>query len=302
MINLAAARGRPRRKSNQPVGIQTVETALDVLSIITQEGFPIGLSELSRKSGLIPSKLHRYLVTLVRYGIVKQSIANGMYDLGPTALRIGLAALSRHDFISSAQDIVGALAANTESTVALYVWTELGPTLVRMEMRSPPLTTLRVGTALPLVGSATGRVFLAHLPMSETARLLRKERAAAKTDGIAFPTLREINSTLDAIRDSEIYWTRDAIIQNTVGVIPILRRKQDPLCVIIAILPSGHAGPSQRERVGEQLLAARDILQKECGFDIEESARSLRTTDSKTREVQSQLDKAVSNIKRGKGK
>ena len=297
MITSPVARGRPKKsKDSQSIGIQTVETALDVLAIITQENEPIGLSELSRRTGLIPSKLHRYLVTLTRYDVLKQSVATGLYDLGPTALRMGLVALSRLDAMSSAQEIAGALAANTGSTVGLYVWTEMGPTLVRMDMSKPPPAILRVGTALPLVASATGRGFLAHLPSSQTGRLLRKERAAAKADGLPFPSAEELNETLNAIRANEVYWTRDAIIAASVGVIPVLRKPQDPLCVIIAILPLGHAGAAQVEHTTEQLIAARDLLQKECGFD---TVYPLPSQDEvlRTRKRQKELDKIASALK-----
>jgi len=297
MITSVVARGRPKKsKDGQSIGIQTVETALDVLAIITQEGEPISLSELSRRTGMIPSKLHRYLVTLTRYDVVKQSVATGLYDLGPTALRMGLAALSRLDAISSAQEIVGALAANTRTTVGLYVWTELGPTLVRMDMSRPPPAILRVGTALPLMASATGRVFLAHLPSAQTSRLLRKERAAAKADGLPFPSTTELNDTLNAIRANEVYWTREAIISASVGVIPVLRKPLDPLCVIIAILPLGKAGSAQMKHTTEQLIAARDLLQKECGFDTVGPLPS-RADELRTSKRQKQLDEIASALR-----
>lgn len=78
----------------------------------------------------------------------------------------------------------------------------MGPTIVRLYNGRPALlTTLHVGAVLPLSTSATGRVFLAFIPGSETADLVNAERehtpddipidqirAAVRTDGKAVET------------------------------------------------------------------------------------------------------------------
>ena len=62
------------------------------------------------------------------------------------------------------------------------VWTDQGPTLVRWDTGRHSLPILlRVGSVLPLLDSAVGCVFLAHLPASMTRQVLRQQQREQTT-------------------------------------------------------------------------------------------------------------------------
>ncbi|RYD20051.1 MAG: hypothetical protein EOP89_14850 [Lysobacteraceae bacterium] len=82
----------------------------------------------------------------------------------------------------------------TGLTVQLSAFGPMGPTIVQLYSGRPALlTTLHVGPILPLAASATGRVFLAFMPGSETADLLKAERNDASADR---PSLNQICATI----------------------------------------------------------------------------------------------------------
>jgi flavin reductase (DIM6/NTAB) family NADH-FMN oxidoreductase RutF len=67
------------------------------------------------------------------------------------------------------------LAAELNETLAVSIWTPHGPTVVNWEPASKPAsTTLRMGV-VPLLGSATGRLFAALLPPDALAITLRMQ-------------------------------------------------------------------------------------------------------------------------------
>jgi DNA-binding IclR family transcriptional regulator len=67
----------------------------------------------------------------------------------------------------------------------------MGPTIVRLFNGRPALlTTLNVGAVLPLSTSATGRVFLAFIPRSETADLVNAERDHVSMDSLSLDGIR----------------------------------------------------------------------------------------------------------------
>ncbi|MCY1369915.1 hypothetical protein D9M69_569770 [compost metagenome] len=82
------------------------------------------------------------------------------YDLGPAALRLGLASLSRIDAVKLARERLPQLLAETGHTLAIAVWGNQGPTMVHwLEAPQTVPVTLRLGDVMPLLTSATGRCF-----------------------------------------------------------------------------------------------------------------------------------------------
>ena len=159
-------------------GIQSVEIAMTVLLTLEECGGPMSLTQLAAASGMQPSKVHRYLVSLSRVGLVAQSATSGRYDLGPSLRRLGADALRRMDEVSIASDHVPGLRDRTGHAVNLAVWGDQGPVIVRWEYGTYALPiTVRVGSTLPLLTSSVGRVYLTYLPATLTRPVLRAQSA-----------------------------------------------------------------------------------------------------------------------------
>ncbi|WP_241134789.1 IclR family transcriptional regulator, partial [Achromobacter xylosoxidans] len=151
--------------TDSSTGIQSAEIALDVLTRLAELGGAVSVSELGRSLDMPRAKAHRYLVSLERRGYVEQDPASARYRLGPQALHTGLAALAEVDFVKVAAGCLEDLSAAIGQTVFLSVWGQHGPTIVQWrDARLPVTVNVRVGSVLPLLNSATGRVFAAWLP------------------------------------------------------------------------------------------------------------------------------------------
>lgn len=157
-------------------GIQSLDAALRVLVAMGRLDGPVGLTELARACDMPVPKVHRYLASFLHAGLVRQTGRSGKYDLGTTAIELGLAALHRHDFVNWAADDLASLATDAAMTALLVVWGNSGPTVVRWERATTFIVTaLGLGTTMPLLSSASGRVFLAFLPDTVVAAQLRRE-------------------------------------------------------------------------------------------------------------------------------
>ena len=155
----------PAAEASGQRSVQSVEVAGRLLLALADSRQDLSLKDLAARAGLSPSRAHPYLVSFGRLGLVEQRAASGRYGLGPAALQIGLAALHQLDPIQAAAPVAEALAARTGHAVALAVWGNFGPTVVRLiEARQPLHVMLRAGSVMSLTGTATGRAFVAALP------------------------------------------------------------------------------------------------------------------------------------------
>lgn len=157
-------------------GLQSLDAALRVLHVMADARGPMALSDLARACDLPPSNVHRYLASFQTAGLVSQAGRSGRYDLGPEALRLGLAAIARNDFVNRTADALPELTQATGMTALLSVWGEHGPTVVRWERaETPTVTSMGLGTTLPLLHSATGLAFLTWAPRAPIAGTLAAE-------------------------------------------------------------------------------------------------------------------------------
>src|SRR5271166_511140 len=169
------SRGDARVAPRARRGIQSVGIGLRVLAALSAESGPATLTEVAKRAELSASQTHRYLASLVGAGMARQDGPNGRYDLGPEAIRVGLAALARIDVFAQSDAAIAAFTQETGRTTLVAVLGPAGPTIVRWHAGPRPVvTSLTVGSVLPLTGSATGRVFLSFLPEEEVPGALKR--------------------------------------------------------------------------------------------------------------------------------
>ncbi len=231
--------GKPM--DSQSAGIQSLDTGLRLLSVMAQQAGPTSLSDLARASDMPPSKAHRYLASFLHAGLVAQAGRSGKYDLGPGAMTLGLAAIARHDFVSRPSEALTDLRDDTGLTVLLSVWGGGGATVVRWERAaSPMVTSMGLGTTLPLLNSASGRAFLTWAPRAPLQPLLDAELRRikrARTLALDFaPTQSGVDALCANIRHQGHAAVDGAFIPGLVAVAaPVLDWQGEAQAVITLI-------------------------------------------------------------------
>ncbi|WP_459615424.1 IclR family transcriptional regulator [Bordetella sp. 2513F-2] len=170
-----AARPRERRQR-----VQAAETGMAVLKGLARVGGRASLTVLSAHVQESPAKVHRYLVSLMQEGLVAQDAATQQYYLGLEAMLVGVAAMRQADPIRLAEPALVRLRETLAVTCFIAVMGNKGPTIVRFEEPGLPVTVnVRVGSVLPLLWSATGRVFIGLLDDPRVGALAQAELAQA---------------------------------------------------------------------------------------------------------------------------
>ena len=245
-------------------GIQSVEIAMTVLQALERGLGPMSLTQIAAASGMGASKVHRYLVSLCRIGLVAQSRSSGSYDLGPAMRRLGVEALRRVDEVGIASEHLPGLRDRTRHAVNLAVWGDNGPVMVRWDYGSYALPiTVRVGATLPMVSSSVGRVFLAHLPDTLTDPVLRGELESGRSRELPAGELSRIRAE---VRREGYALTSGGVIPGVASVAAPVFTAAGPLPLAVGVvLPARAAADAAVADIAAELLRTTRAMSAELG-------------------------------------
>lgn len=251
-------------------GIQSVEVGFALLEVLSKAPGALMLRDLAAAAGMSAAKAHRYLVSFQRLQLVVQDAGSTRYDLGPAALKLGLASLSRLDAVKLARERIGELKERIGHTVAMAVWGNHGPTIVHWE-ESPQAVTvnLRLGDVMPLLSSATGRCFAAYLSREAITPLLKEEIARAQKQRRADvpASLAQARALLDEVRQRGAARVVDTLLPGIVGFCaPVFDSDGHIALGMVALGPIGTFDPEWGGAIDRPLRAAANQLSSDLGY------------------------------------
>jgi len=254
----------PRARRQQ--GVQSIEVGGRLLRALARSREPMMLRDLAVAAGMPAPQAHRYLVSFARMGLVEQLAESGRYDLGAFALELGLGALARIEPVTLATPQLMPLSRKTGQTVALAVWANQGPTIVRwLSADTPVAASLRVGSVMPLTRSATGGIFLAFLPRATTAAYLRRELADNARQGLTPTAATDLDAAIHRTRRRGIAHIRDFIPGIAGASAPVFDHSGE---IVLALTALGYAKPfeAQLDSILPTLARAAARLSDRLGF------------------------------------
>jgi DNA-binding IclR family transcriptional regulator len=249
-------------------GIQSVEVGFALLEVLAKTEGALMLRDLAAAAGMSAAKAHRYLVSFQRLGLVHQDDASTRYDLGPTALQLGLAALNRLDPVKLARERMAPLMAEIGHTVALAVWGNQGPTIVHWQESPHAMTILRLGDVMPLLTSATGRCFAAFMPHDLTGPMIKAELARAqKMKRRDVPTHQaEVKAVFAEVRAQGLARVTETLLPGVAGfAAPVFDSDAHLVLAMVSLGPTSSFDASWNGVPATALLSAARQLSAELG-------------------------------------
>lgn len=243
-------------------GIQSIEVGGSILVALAAAGDAMTLKDLAAAAKMSAAKAHPYLVSYGNLGLVRQDAVTGRYELGPLALKIGLACLRRLNPVKVATAATAALAQRIQQTVALAVWGNAGPTIVHIEESTWPIhMNLRTGTVMSL-NTATGRVFAAYLPAKMMERFVEN---AARNPG--FPQVAGGHSNWEEMQPALEEVRRRGLARALGAPIPGVNAFSAPVFdheghVVLVITALGPAGAFDADWESANAQALRETAQE----------------------------------------
>jgi DNA-binding IclR family transcriptional regulator len=145
------------------VPIQSLSRAMRVLDQFTHGYSDLDLSELTRRTGMSRTTVHRYCLSLRELDLLRYDSRTALYSLGSRTIELGAIALQAHPLVGVADRLLRELMVDVERTLVITVWDGNAPLIVRVHDNTTSVVqiSVRVGSRLSVFDSANGRAYLA---------------------------------------------------------------------------------------------------------------------------------------------
>lgn len=166
--------------------MQTIDRAMQVIKVLagneTKKWFSI--TELSKECDLPVSTMHRLLQSMRKHGLIQQEPDLKLYSLGNTWLEYGLQMYDTFDFVGLIRPEMEKLMSEVEESVYFSKPVGLESLIVeRIDCQHNPIRIYdQLGIRIPLNIGAANKVMLAHMPQSETLKIVNALLAVEDRD------------------------------------------------------------------------------------------------------------------------
>ncbi|MBN1106219.1 MAG: IclR family transcriptional regulator [Deltaproteobacteria bacterium] len=241
----------------------SVKRVFEILRAISSCKDGLGISELARDLNMAKSTVHGMTSALEKEGAIVRDPLSKRYTLGVTLFELGRSAYSQVDLQAAARPVMETLMERTLTSVFLGVQNGERVTILDVVESSSELKiTSPVGTTLPLVAGAVGKVLLSRMDGDQALKLITKmgiTRYTASTPVEPDAYLREI-----ALVRQRGYATDDEeyILGVRAVACPVMEESH-LMAVLWAVgFKAGLDGDRMKRLISETLHAAEAINQR----------------------------------------
>src|ERR1700676_5035772 len=156
-------------------GVQSVDRALLIIETLAEDDEGYRLSDLSVRTGLSTSTVHRLLTTLEKRRFVQFDRDDSMWHIGAKSFAVGSTFVRRRNFVTEALPYLRKLRDQTRETANLAV-IDGGAMIVltRVESREVMRSVTKVGGRVPMVASGLGKALLSTYSEQEVFAIIRR--------------------------------------------------------------------------------------------------------------------------------
>jgi DNA-binding IclR family transcriptional regulator len=278
----------PPSEDKEQRAVQSIEVGGRLLLALANSQTPLTLRDLSSLADLPASRAHPYLVSFGKLKLIEQEPETGRYALGPAALQLGLTCLHQLDPFRAALPVAQQLAESTGHAVALAVWGNFGPTIIRMiDAREPLHVSMRAGTVMSILGTATGRAFAGVLPIDRIEKAMAV--ALGDPDGQKISLLKgkpkALREAVAEIRDHGVARAEGRPIPGVNAFsAPAFDHEGEPAIVITALGHQDHFSADWNSGAAQAVRAAAAEISGRLGWQA-----SIPSQISRNREASGRL-------------
>lgn len=163
-------------------GVQSVVRSFTLLELLCERG-ELGVTQLSKLSGLSKTTVYRLINTLVELGYVKQNPVTEGYGITLKFLKISASQRALFDKRNEMRPVLEKLSAECGETVHLVE--RSGKDIIYIDKIENNTTAFRmasqVGMSLPMIYTASGKAIMSYLSKEELKKIWNESEVISKT-------------------------------------------------------------------------------------------------------------------------
>lgn len=196
----------------------SVDRPLSVLKVVAAAQGPIGLADLQASLSIPKATLHRLCARLMELGFLMRDVDPKSFVAGPALRSLALDTVNNNIVRGLRHTVLSRLVADVRETCNI---TTLDGTQVmyldRVEASWPLRLTLDVGAHVPIHCTASGKLFLAHLP-AKTAAAICKTIELTPFTRATVRTFEELQAEFPLIRKRGYSTDREEFMAGLIAV------------------------------------------------------------------------------------
>ncbi|MCM2250762.1 MAG: IclR family transcriptional regulator [Ramlibacter sp.] len=251
--------------------VDSVDEALGLLMVVARHP-GLGVTELSKKSGITKPRAFRLLSTLEERGFVQRQQGTANYQLGSASLVLGLTALDQVSLVRQGSKYLDSLVQRFNENVQLRVLDGKESLCVARRDSSHALRIhLPIGSKRPLHAGASGKVLLAFADESFQEKILSMPLSGYTRSTVT--SAARLAEELARVRAEGVATSAGEFADGVVSVaVPVWDGSGKVVAALGMSVPVARA-PDGGERFVPELRKAADDLSRDLGHRAESQVR-----------------------------
>jgi len=250
------------RKNDESIHlVQSVQRSGLLLEALAEEEPELGIAELSRKTGLSQSTVHRLLRTLYNLNFIDQNSNNHKYRLGLKLFELGSSIVNKIDIVQLAIPYMEELSKKYNEAINLAKLDKNEIVYIhKIESSTTLKLDLKLGSRHPAYCTGLGKVLLAYLREDELNSYLERVELKKFTSN-TITHQGKLKQELILIKQQGYAFDNEEYVQGVCCIAAPVRDYTNKVCAALSI-----AIPSVRLKNNKTSFVIRDVINTANGI------------------------------------